>query len=685
MKRTKKQTNTKEHPDHDHENLEAKFWKLVVSLFLFIIVLFFQFSTIWWTNSTYVSSAYIIELIIATFLMIIIGKEYIKASIGGLKRGLIEEDTLVALSSTSAYVASVVLFIVMMTTNNDTIPLFFDASVDVMVLIYIGRYIESKLSSEAKKDIRELEKLFAKEATLLKNGKETKVNINHLKIGDILIIRNNESVPADGIIIEGVTRINEAVFTGEPLAKNKKINDSVFAGTVIEEGMIKIRVTVLKEDSMLGKIIVGVTSAQGARPEFQRTADKIAKYLVPSVLFLSLLVFFLVGGLLGAWFIAFIMMISVMVIACPCSFAMTTPLSILVSSGVGSKKGIIYSSKEIFEKVKKIDAIAFDKTGTITSGELEISKNTIPKKFHQIIKIAENNSSHPIARSIYQNLIIDEDNQQPKIKVKEIIGKGMEIVFNNKKYYLGSVKYIQTIHKDYQIDKVIIEGQKATKQYVMFGDGKNVLGYIELIDQIKDNAKETISRLKAQNIDVYLITGDIESAALAVAAQVGIIKENVYFAVDPTQKHLIVKEIQDQNKTIAFVGDGVNDTIALTQADIGIAMGQGTDAAIEASDIVINDSSLFKVYEAINLSKKTLKVIKRGFTLAIIYNILAISLMTILPMLILMTADSSTMNDLVFLSFLPLIGATAMFFNDTIAIFNALTLKAYRFENEPNE
>ncbi len=680
-------THTTDNGDDGHSHNKIELWKLILGLVLFFVVLILHIAA--WSGADGLAFYKVkasIMLISATIVMVTIGTGYIKGSIENIKNRELGEDTLVAMSASFAYIGSIIMLIIWIAGGfgeagmfydpesalNVPPALFFDATIDVAVIIYIGRYIESKLSSEASKDIDALLKLFAKTANVLSGDNEIKVKIADLKIGDIVIVRNNETIPTDGIIIQGSTFINESVFTGEPMATGKNVDDHVFAGTVIESGMIKIRVTNLQEDSMLGQVIKGVTSAQSARPEAQKLADKIATFLIPSVFSIAILLLIVVGATVG-FMPGFVIFITVMVIACPCSFAMTTPLSILVAGGVGTKNGVIYSSKEIFEKVKKIDAIAFDKTGTITVGELQIESNTIPKKYWSAIKTAENNSSHPIAKSIYKNLDVKE--LKKGIVVKETIGLGLKINFKDEVLMFGSLKYVQNIIPTYKASKEIIEGQNYSKQFIFLFNKKEVIGYISLVDTIKEGAKAAIDQLQKDGIDVYLITGDIKAAAYHVGESVGIKQENIFFEVNPDDKNKIIKEIQDRGLTIAFVGDGVNDAIALTQADIGIAMGHGTDAAIEASDIVVNDSSLTTVYNAIELSKKTLYVIKRGFTMAIIYNIVAVSLIAIVPAIIMNTTGANML-------WLPMMGAFAMFLNDTMAIFNALTLKAYRFRKD---
>ncbi len=673
-----------QHEDADHPHNKIELWKLILGLGLFFLILAMHIAK--WSGANgddFYKATAIVMTVSATIVMITIGVGYIEGSIDNIKNKELGEDTLVAMSSTFAYLGSMIMLIIWIfggfsdtgfapTKDGRPPALFFDATIDVAVIIYIGRYIESKLSSEASKDIDALVKLFAKTANVLSGEKEIQVKIDNLKIGDIVVVRNNETIPTDGVIVQGTTFINESVFTGEPMATGKNIDDHVFAGTVIESGMIRIKVTTLQKDSMLGKVIKGVTSAQSARPEAQKLADKIATFLIPVVFSIAILLLIIVGTTIGPMY-GFIIFITVMVIACPCSFAMTTPLSILVAGGVGTKNGVIYSSKEIFEKVKKIDAIAFDKTGTITVGELEIEDNTIPKKYWSAIKTAENNSSHPIAKSIYKNLAVKEIKND--IKIKETIGLGLKITFKEEILMFGSLKYVQTIIPAYKATKEIIEGQNYSKQFIFLFNNKKVLGYISLVDTIKEGAKESIQQLQKDGIEVYLITGDIKAAAYHVGEAVGIKTNNIFFGVDPAEKHKIIKEIQDRRLTVCFVGDGVNDAIALTQSDIGIAMGKGTDAAIEASDIVVNDSSLATVYNAIQLSKKTLYVIKRGFTMAIIYNIIAVSAIAIIPAVIMEILG-------IHMLWLPMVGAFAMFLNDTLAIFNALTLKTYRFKKD---
>jgi len=645
--------------NHDHDvNFIPKLWILILSLILTLFALISAFVPhVVFDNHTY-------QLISGTLTFLLIDIAFFKSTIISLKKKKITEDMLVFLSGTISYIYSLTVFII----GGDNPHLFFNESTEILTLIYLGRFIEEWLANKVSKEMNSLESLKIKDAILVVNNKEIITPVTELKIGDIILIKPGSIVPIDGVVIEGSTSINESSLTGESLPVTKKEGSTVFGGTLSSNGLIKIKVTKLYSDSFINKIIDGVNNASATKPKTQKIADKIAKILVPSVMFIGLLTFSLTFFLLNDINKAILATVTVFVISCPCSFAMTTPLSVLVASSTSKKEGVLFNSKNIFESIKKIDTISFDKTGTLTKGEFLIQDNTIPKNILPIVIAAEKTSNHPLANSITK-YYSDKKISSPNVKTKEVIGKGIIAKTNNQEIYIGSLSFVNDYHKSYKESDSMTNKRNSGSAIIYAFDKKKIFGYIELRDEIKETAIETLSLLKRMKINTIMITGDQKHTALNIASKLGIKEENVYFEIMPGEKSSIIKKLQDDGKKVAFVGDGINDTIALTQSDLGIAMGSGSDAAIDVADIILNNEDLSLVPYSIYLSKKTLSTINRGFTIAIIYNIIAIPIAAfgIIP---------------------PIAGAISMVFNDTIAMLHASTLstkKQKRFIKKQNK
>ena len=353
---------------------------------------------------------------------------------------------------------------------------------------------------------------------------------------------------------------------------------------------------------------------------------------------------------------AIVTVVTILVISCPCSFAMTTPLCILMASTVAKKERVIFSSPNIFEVVKKIDIIAFDKTGTLTEGKFQVINHTFSEDILPYIISAEENSNHPLAMSIVEHF---PNIKLPEVKINEVLGKGLTFKIKNNNIGVGSLKFVMDKLPNFKETNEVISKRKQGSSFVYAFDDKKVYGFFELKDQIKKSTLETLRLLRAMKIEVAMITGDQKDTAMTIASELGIYEDNLFYEVDPQNKSKIIKELQEKGKKVAFVGDGINDTVALTQSDLGIAMGEGSDAAIEVADMILNDGDLTLVAYAVGLSRKSLFTINRGFTIAILYNLIMVPL-----------AASGIL--------LPIIGAISMVFNDSIAMINSLTLSKAR-------
>lgn len=678
LEREQKAQAAKTTTGHNHNNLEyrsgsannisnadIRYYKIFVGGIIFLLALITQFFLMF--SSYDAQWIDLLMFVLATFLFTIIGYIFLRESYHGIKERTINEDMLVTISIVSAYLASVIFLFLPSSIS------FFESAIEIMYIIYVGRFIEGHLTLRATNEMRALENLFEKKALLFIDDKEVKVSLEEVRIGDILFVKSGAVVPLDGEIIEGIGQINEASFTGESMPVTKKVGHQVYAGSILKDGFLKIKVIALKEDTYLGKIIKSVNLARQNEVKTQKISDRIAMFLVPSVTLIAILSFifvaiFAANGLL----LGFIIFISVLVVACPCSFTLTTPLSIIVALGKGTKNNVIFAKQDIFEKASQVDCVAFDKTGTLTTGELTILSNTIPKEYWGIISTAERQSSHPIAESII-NFFGESNLKFEKIKVKQILGQGLEITKNKSKFYLGSKKLMENTLslKASAFDKNEVIGLSI----VYFCNSKEIIGQMVISDQLRPEAKQLVNNLISRNIAVYLITGDNKNMANLIASELSLPLEQVFYDVTPDEKALIVNDLKTKYRSVAFVGDGVNDTVALVSSNVGISIGSATDVAIESSAILIQDSNINKITDTIDLSRRTLFTIYRGFAIAILYNVIMIPIIVVLPLLLTLVFGIDIPI------WLPILGAFAMLFNDTIAVFNALTIKSFKFKN----
>ncbi|BDU67664.1 MAG: copper-translocating P-type ATPase [Candidatus Tyloplasma litorale] len=651
-----------------------------LSIYYMIFSLFIKIDE-WRNPILYIMSNDWLQFVISTLAFILVGFAFIKSSMVQLMKKEIGEDMLVAMATSASYFYSLIAFIINLSTNND-LPYFFYESLEILWLIYLGRFIEEWLTNKVTNDMNSLESLKPKKAIKLVDGKEIEVEISNVKINDFLIVKPGSIVPADGKIVEGETTIDESTLTGESMPIHKIIGSRVFSGTVSSNGLIVVQVEKEVDDSFISKIINSINEATNAKPDSQKIADKIAKWLVPSVLVIAIITFITTGLVYSLtsfnipvhtylnepWLYSFYVFITVLVIACPCSFILITPMSVLISSFASKKESVLLTSKNIFETIKKIDTICFDKTGTLTKGKFKVVSSTIPSSMIELFVSAEKNSNHPLAKSItkhFSNIEIF------KIRTKEIIGKG--ILIEEKKLMIGSYKWLKEINNSFIENENVVNLRKDGSVIIYLFDSKKVYGYIELKDEIKETALMALSQMRRMGIDIMMITGDNKETALNIGSKLGISSKDIFYEIDPNKKSNIIDELRKKGKKIAFVGDGINDTIALANSDLGIAINTSMDAAIDVADVVLNSSDLTLVSYAIWLSRKTLSTINRGFLIAIFYNIIFVSLAA---------------TGIIGMSGIgPALSAMSMTFNDTVAMINASTLfldNKNKFERKNN-
>ncbi|HIH32336.1 TPA: copper-translocating P-type ATPase [Candidatus Woesearchaeota archaeon] len=577
-----------------------------------------------------------ILFLLATPVQFIVASDIYKSFWVSLKAKTANMDTLIAIGTTAAYVYSVyTLFF------NPELGQYFETSAILITFVVLGRYLEARAKGKTSEAIKSLMQLSPKIATVIRKGRELKISVDEVIEGDTLIVKPGEKIPVDGIIIEGNSSIDESMITGEsiPLEKNK--NDKVIGGTINKHGSFKFKATKVGENTTLSHIIKLIEDAQGRKAPIQRFADTISAYFVPIVLVIAILTFIAWFFIFGKDFqFALLTAVAVLVIACPCALGLATPTSIIVGTGKGAKEGILIKGADSLEIAHKTKYVIFDKTGTITNGTPEVT-DTIPlSKISgmQLLMIAasiESGSEHPLADAIVNKAKESKLKLQPAKSFKAIPGYGISASLNKKKYHFGNQKLLNK--NKIKVDKKIIEkinSLESQGKTVMILSEKNVLGLIAVADTIKDNAQETVKKLQSMNIDVYLITGDNERTAKAIAEQAGI--KNVFAEVLPEDKASYVKKLQQKditdnknnkdkkNNVVMMVGDGINDAPALAQADIGIAMGSGTDVAMETGNIVLMKNNLSDVPKAIKLSRMTMNKIRQNMFWALFYNVLGI-------------------------------------------------------------
>ncbi len=576
-----------------------------------------------------------ILFLLATPVQFIAASDIYKSAWVALKNKTANMDSLIAIGTTAAY-----LFSVYAIFFDPTVGQYFETSAILITFVIFGRYLEAKAKGKTSEAIKKLMELSPKIATVIRNKKEIQISVDEVVLNDIIIVKPGEKVPVDGILIEGLSSVDESMITGESIPIEKKKGDTVIGGTINKHGTFTFKATKIGENTTLASIIKLIEDAQGKKAPIQRFADNISAYFVPTVIFIAL-VTFSVWYFWAAKSLAFslITAVSVLVIACPCALGLATPTSIIVGTGKGAKEGILIKGADSLEAAHKVKYVIFDKTGTITNGKPETTdiisfdKSTSKDKLLKIAASIEKPSEHPLAEAIVRKAQ-EENIQITKVtNFKAIPGYGITAKFTNKQYYFGNFKLMQkqkiSVNK-YENEIQSLEEQGKTVMLLANAKAKKLLGIIAVADTIKETSSLAVKQLQDMGINVYMITGDNVRTAVAIAKQAGMNETNVFAQVLPEDKANYVKKLQDikdkkgNPSKVVMVGDGINDAPALAQADIGIAMGSGTDVAMESGNIVLMKNDLLDVPKAIKLSKQTMAKIKQNMFWALFYNVLGI-------------------------------------------------------------
>ncbi len=602
-----------------------------------------------------------ILLILTTPIIFIPAKRFFIAFWKNLKHFSADMNTLIAIGTGSAYGYSVLATLFpQVFAHHGTPHVYFESAVVIITLILLGKLLEGNAKEKTKSTIKKLLELKPKTATIIVNGKETKTDLTELKLNDVVVIKPGEKIAADGIIITGYSSIDESMITGESIPVEKTVGNKVIGGTINYSGTFTFQISSLGNNSVLGKIIKLVEAAQGSKAPIQKLADKIAGIFVPVVIGIALLTFiyWFFMGTDYSFSASLINFVSVLIIACPCALGLATPTAIMVGTGKGANLGILIKNGEVLESTNKITAIVLDKTGTLTEGKPEVVNfvsNYDEKDLLTLVGSVENKSEHPLAKAITKFIRTKNIEFITPANFESKTGFGLTGSIQSKDIKIGNEKFLTSLNISTnvfsdEINKLSSEG----KTVVLAAIDSVCVGLFALQDKPKPTSILAIKEFERLGIKTYMVTGDNQKSADFLAKQLNI--KNYFAEVLPHQKVEIIEKLQDEGQITAMVGDGINDAPALAKADISIAIGSGTDIAIESADIILVNSDILNVVKAISLSKKVLTAIKQNLFWAFIYNIIGIPL-----------AALGLLN--------PMIGALAMSFSSVSVVTNSLRLK----------
>lgn len=557
-----------------------------------------------------------IQFVLTTIVMAVAARPFVDSAWASFKKHHSNMDTLVAIGTATAYIYSIYAMI----THQ---PVFFESAAFVVTFVLLGQVFEERMRNNASNAIEKLVDLQAKDAEVMRNGQIVKVPLSEIVVGDIIRVKPGQKIAVDGEITDGSSTVDESMVTGESMPVAKNIGDKVIGSTMNSNGTFMFKAEKVGSDTMLSQIVELVKKAQNSHAPIQNLTDKVSEIFVPVVLSLSILTFLVWYVFLGATVAnALIFAVSVVVIACPCALGLATPTALMVGTGRGAKMGILIKNGEVLEEVNDVKTVVFDKTGTITKGKPEVTDIVGDKR--QVLSIAaalEESSEHPLATAILDKANSDKIEASTVSDFQAIEGKGVSATINGQQAFVGNDKLLNDIKIDSELNEQMIRLQNEAKTVVFVGMDQTIIGLIAIQDAPKETSKSAIATLKARGLRTVMLTGDNKRVAQAIAQEVGI--DEVIADVLPGDKADHVEALQKNGK-VAFVGDGINDAPALTMADVGIAMGSGTDIAIESGGIVLMKNDLRDVAKALELSRKTFNRIKLNLFWAFVYNVLGI-------------------------------------------------------------
>ncbi len=656
--------------DHRLQEIERQKKKFIISFILSFPLLWAMVSHFSFTSFIYLPDMLMnpwVQLALATPVQFIIGGQFYVGAYKALRNKSANMDVLVALGTSAAYFYSVYLSIRSIGSSEHMTDLYFETSAVLITLIILGKLFEAKAKGRSSEAIKKLMGLQAKTATVVRDGTEIKILIEEVVAGDIVYVKPGEKIPVDGEIVEGKSAIDESMLTGESIPVDKTIGDVVIGSTINKNGFLKVKATKVGRDTALAQIIKVVEEAQGSKAPIQRVADQISGIFVPVVVVIAIITFavwmlFVTPGDFGG---ALEKMIAVLVIACPCALGLATPTSIMAGSGRSAEYGILFKGGEHLEATHRLDTVILDKTGTVTNGKPVLTDVIVADGFNEeeilrLVGAAEKNSEHPLAEAIVEGIKEKKIDIPSSETFEAIPGFGIESVVEGKQLLIGTRRLMKKFDIDIEeVSKSMEELEREGKTAMLIAINKEYAGIVAVADTVKDTSKAAIARLKKMGLDVVMITGDNTQTAQAIAKQVGI--DHVIAEVLPEGKAEEVKKLQAQGKKVAMVGDGINDAPALATADIGMAIGTGTDVAMEAADITLIRGDLNSIADAIFMSKMTIRNIKQNLFWALAYNGLGIPIAA-------------------FGFLAPWVAGAAMAFSSVSVVLNALRLQRVKLK-----
>lgn len=608
---------------------------------------------------------YAIVLFVLTTVVLFLGNDILKNGLKNLLHKTPNMDTLVMIGVVSSYIYSLFgTWMVIQGNASYVEKLYFESSAMVIFFIKIGKYIENKNKDKAKEALQELMVITPNNATVLKEGKEVIVTIDEIRKGDIVIAKPGEKIAVDGTIVEGKTHINESFITGESIPAKREVGSKVIAGSINYEGTIFYKAEKIGKESTVSEIVRLVVEATNTKAPIAKIADKISGYFVPTIISIAIISFIVWLVITQNFTFAINIFVTILVVACPCSLGLATPLAIVIASGICSKKGILLKSSESLENAHKIKTIVFDKTGTLTKGTLTVSKiyNYSKLEENEILKIVasiENKSEHPVARATVLAAKEKKITLENVTEFKSMAGYGVYAKYQGQEYFIGNKKLMEenAIPMENLKDEIMLT--EEGNSILFLGSKNQLLALIGVKDILKDNVKEVINNLKKEHIDVIMLTGDNKRTAEYIADKIGI--TTVISNVQPKEKAMEIRKLKEKG-LVMMCGDGINDSVSLVTADIGVSVSSGTDIARDSSSVVLMNDNLEKIQDLIYISKKTIKNIKQNLFWAFFYNIcmLPIAMGILEPIGIIMN---------------PMIAALAMTTSSLTVVLNALRLK----------
>lgn len=606
--------------------------------------------------------------LVLTLPVMYFGRRFYVNGFRSLIKGHPNMDSLVALATSAAFIYSLYgVYHIILGHAHHAHMLYFESVAVILTLITLGKYFETLSKGRTSDAIQKLVKLSAKTATVIRDGVEESVPIENVVIGDILLVKPGEKIPVDGRVVSGHSAIDESMLTGESIPVEKVTDDKVFGASINGQGSLTIQAEKVGDETLLAQIIKLVEDAQQTKAPIAKIADRVAGVFVPAVITIALVTFAFWYFVMGESFVfALQVAIAVLVIACPCALGLATPTAIMVGTGRGAENGILYKRGDVLENAHHLDTMVFDKTGTITQGKPQvvdvITYHGDEKSLLSKVASIEKYSEHPLSQAIVEKAVAEKLYFSEVENFTSLTGRGLQGEVAGQTFYIGNRRLMEELQVDLSASEAaVLAATQKGQTPIYISANQQLLGVITVADLLKVDSKETVAKLQNKGIDVVLLTGDNSKTAQAIAKQAGI--KTVISEVLPDQKSQAIKDLQSQGKLVAMVGDGINDAPALAVADIGIAVGSGTDIAIESADIILMKPEISDILKALSISHLTIKVVKENLFWAFIYNILAIPV----AMGVLYLFGGPLLN--------PMIAGLAMGFSSVSVVLNALRLK----------